>query len=200
MSNTPPEPTNDATPAPAPSEPNQAAKPNGPDGFPEATPQSDMSPDQVIAYWKHKARKHEDAANANADKARRLDELENANASEIEKATKRAEKAEADAAATAAELAIARAAVKHGLSGDDLDLLGAHGSAEEIDARAEKLAARIKAAADSKPKPDFGGGDRGEDVGSKAGQLTADDMKRMSPEEIVKADSEGRFDGILNPS
>ena len=133
-------------------------------------------------------------------KASKLDELEESQKTELQKATDAVTQAKADATAARAELAIAQAAVKHGLSQDDLELLGSHGTAEEIDARAEKLAGRLKAAADSKPKPDFGGGDRGEDVGSKAGQLTKDDMKRMSPEEIVAASEKGQFDEILKPT
>jgi hypothetical protein len=110
--------------------------------------------------WKSFARKHEDAAKANAEKAKRLDEFEESQKTEQQKFADAAAKA----AETAAELARVKAAVKHGLSEEDLDLLGTHGTPEEIDARAERLAARIKAAGASKPKPDFGGGDRGTDV------------------------------------
>lgn len=150
--------------------------------------------------WKALSRKHEDASKANADKAKRLDEIEEASKSDLQKAADERDNAKADATAARAELAIVQAAVKHGLSQDDLELLGSHGTAEEIDARAEKLAGRLKAAADSKPKPDFGGGDRGSDVDSKAGQLTQADMKRMSPEEIVAASEKGQFDDILKPT
>lgn len=114
--------------------------------------------------WKAFARKHEDAAKANADKAKRFDEFEESQKTEQQKLADDRDKAKAERDATAAELARVKAAVKHGLTEDDLDLLGTHGTAEEIDARAEKLAARIKAADAAKPKPDFGGGDRGTDV------------------------------------
>jgi hypothetical protein len=152
------------------------------------------------AKWKALSRKHEDTAKANADKAKRLDELEESQKSELQKAADAATKAQAEAAEARAQLAIREAALKHGLSADDLELLGSHGTPEEIDARAEKLASRLKAAADSKPKPDFGGGDRGEDVGSKAGQLSREDMKRMSPEQIVEASEKGQFDELLKPT
>lgn len=150
MSTTPPEPT--------PTDPTLTAPP---------TPDADTAPKDWQAEadkWKALSRKHEDSAKSNADKAKRLDELETANATEIEKAQKSAEQARADAAAARAELAIAQAAVKHGLTSDDLELLGNHGTAEEIDARAEKLAARLKAAAPEPKKPDFGAGDRGDDI------------------------------------
>ena len=116
--------------------------------------------------WKAMARKHEDSAKANADKAKRFDEFEESQKSELQKAADIAAKAQEDAATSRAELAVMQAAVKHGLSQDDLDLLGSHGTPDEIDARAEKLAGRLKAADATKPKPDFGGGDRGGDVTS----------------------------------
>lgn len=153
------------------------------------------------AKWKALSRKHEDSAKANADKAKRLDELEAANATEIEKAQKVAEQAKADAAAARAELAIAQAAVKHGLSSDDLELLGSHGTAEEIDARAEKLAARLKAVAPPATASDFGAGDRGDDVKSGADQLTSADVSRLMAqgkhEEVVKARQEGRLNDVM---
>lgn len=147
--------------------------------------------------WKAFARKHEDAAKANADKAKRFDEFEESQKTELQKAADAAAKAKADADATRAELARMQAAVKHGLSEDDLDLLGTHGTPEEIEARAERLAARLKAAEANKPKPDFGGGDRGGDVTAKGSQLGADDVKRMTPQEIVQAKAEGRLDDYL---
>jgi hypothetical protein len=150
--------------------------------------------------WKSFARKHEDAAKANADKAKRFDEFEESQKTELQKAADAAAAAKADADATRAELARMQAAVKHGLSEDDLDLLGTHGTPDEIEARAEKLAARFKSAEANKPKPDFGGGDRGTDVTAKGGQLSRDDIKRMSPEETVKAHEEGRFDDLLKPT
>lgn len=134
---------------------------------PTAAPEPDKAEKDWQAEaekWRTFSRKHEDAAKANADKAKRFDEFEESQKTEQQKLTDDRDKAKADADATKVELARVKAAVKHGLSEDDLDLLGTHGTPEEIDARAEKLAARIKAATDGKPKPDFGGGDRGTDV------------------------------------
>lgn len=146
--------------------------------------------------WKSLARKHEGNAKANADKARQFDELSEAQMSELEKAAKRAEQAEENARTSAGELAAYKAAVQHGLTEDDMGLLGTHGTPEEIAERAERLAARLKAAA---PKTDFGGGDRGEDVGS-GKQLTRDDLNRMTPEEISEARKAGRLDRLLGKS
>ena len=147
--------------------------------------------------WKQFARKHEDAAKANADKAKRFDEFEESQKTEQQKLIDAATGAREEAAAHAAELARVKAAVKHGLSEEDLDLLGTHGTPEEIDERAERLAARIKAAEANKPKPDFGGGDRGGDVGAKASQLTAPQLKSMTAEQIVEAQNAGRLNDLL---
>ena len=148
--------------------------------------------------WKAFARKHEDSAKANADKAKRFDEFEESQKTEQQKLTDAATAAKEEAATTKAELARVKAAVKHGLTEDDLDLLGTHGTAEEIDARAEKLAARIKAADAAKPKPDFGGGDRGADVTSAGGQITSREaLKSMTPEEINQARLDGRLNTLL---
>lgn len=150
--------------------------------------------------WKAFARKHEDTAKANAEKAKRLDEFEESQKSELQKAADAAAAAKADADATRAELARLQAAVKHSLSEEDLELLGTHGTPDEIEARAQKLAARLKGVEANKPKPDFGAGDRGTDVGTKAGQLTQADMARMTPEQIDLAHAEGRFSNLLKSS
>lgn len=72
-------------------------------GFPDDTPLAEMTSEQREAYWKDKARKHERRATERADyddlkaKAARLDELERANESAVDKAVREArEKAEAD--------------------------------------------------------------------------------------------------------
>jgi NADH dehydrogenase/NADH:ubiquinone oxidoreductase subunit G len=120
-----------------------------------------------VAKWRAMSRKHESDSKANADKAKAFDALEEANKSEIQKMQDAATKADAKTASIAAELALTKAAVKHGLTEDDMELLGTHGTPEEIDARAEKLAARIKAAVTGRPLPDTGGGARGGNVSDK---------------------------------
>lgn len=65
-------------------------------GFPAGTPLEQMTPDQQIAYWKHYSRQHEATAKARADydvqaeKARKFDEMQAANATEQEKAVQAA--------------------------------------------------------------------------------------------------------------
>lgn len=74
--------------------------------------------------------------------AARLKEIEDEAKSDLERITEDRDghKARADQAET--ELARLKAALKHGLTEDDLDLLGA-GTPDEIEARAERLAKRI---------------------------------------------------------
>ena len=109
---TPPVPT----PPPAPPVPPQgtpATGPqDGPDGFPEGTSLNEMSPVQQAAYWRHKARKHEDASKANAaelaalkPKAEQYDALAAASQTDAERAVADAEKRGRDAAKAETEAA-----------------------------------------------------------------------------------------------
>jgi hypothetical protein len=98
--------------------------------------------DDDAAKWKALARKHEQQAKANAEAARRLKEIEDAQKSETEKLTEALDAARSDATTTKTELARLKAAVKHGLSEDDLDLLGT-GTPEEIEERAKRLSDRL---------------------------------------------------------
>jgi len=152
------------------------------------------------AKWKAMSRKHEDNAKSFADKAKRFDAFEESQKTETQRLADAKAAVEAEAATAKAELALLQAAVKHNLSADDLELLGNHGTPEEIDARAAKLAARLKTAADNKVKPDFGGGARGEDVAG-AKQLSADDVKKLYASKdydaIEKAREEGRLSTLL---
>jgi hypothetical protein len=138
--------------------------------------------------WKTFARKHEDAAKANADKAKRFDEFEESQKSETQKAVDRAAAAESrlaeiEARAERAEVAAATGVPAELLSGS---------TKEELTASAEALIAFRG----EKPKPDFGAGDRGADVG--AGKaLTKADLADMSPAEINQARRDGRLDNLL---
>lgn len=77
-------------------------------------------------------------------------QFEDANKTDLERATgeRDSEKARADTAE--AEAARMRSALKHGLSIDDLDLLG-NGTADEIEARAARLAERLGGATPPPP-------------------------------------------------
>lgn len=167
------------------------------DGAPAGGSGDDVAAE--LKKWKDLARKHEDRAKENFDKAKKYDALEESQKSEIQKATDKATAAEERAAQAEAEAARLRAAVKHGLSDEDLDLLGTHGTAEEIEARAELLAARLKTVAPAKPSapPATGQGNVGGGVNDGKGQLTRDQLKGMTPEQINDARKEGRLNDLL---
>lgn len=82
----------------------------------------------------------------------KVQQFEDANRSDLERATgaRDSEKARADNAE--AEAARLRSALKHGLSVDDLDLLG-NGTADEIEARAARLAERLGSSTTPPPAP-----------------------------------------------
>lgn len=147
-----------------------------------------------VEKWKALSRKNEDRAKANAEKAKKLDEIEEANKTEIEKATSRAEEAEKEITAAKKELALERAARKHNLSDEDVALLALI-PADQIEAQAEALAKR------SAPAGASGGssaaGQVGDQIPPKGEQITSrDQLKSMSAKEILQAEKEGRLDHL----
>lgn len=115
-----------------------------------------------VEKWKALARKNEARAKENSDKAKRLDDLEEAQKSELEKLTARAEAAEAKIAerekADAARSLAEEVAKEKGVSASVL-----RGSTkEELEAHADSILALLP----EKPKAatDGTGGDRGDDI------------------------------------
>lgn len=115
-----------------------------------------------VEKWKALARKNEARAKENSDKAKRLDDLEEAQKSELEKLTARAEAAEAKIAerekADAARALAEEVAKEKGVSASVL-----RGSTkEELEAHADSILALLP----EKPKAatDGTGGDRGDDI------------------------------------
>lgn len=112
-------------------------------------------------------------------------------ASELEQVRVKAQ--EAADAKTDIEKALWRseAARQHGLNAEQFEFLSELTTAEAIEQRALKLAAMNTDAA--RPVDPAQG-----QTTNKSGpsQLTAEDLKRMSPDEIVKAEEEGRFDEL----
>ena len=95
-----------------------------------------------------------------ADVRAKLKQFEDSQKSEAERLADEQAAAIARATAAEAEAARLRSAVKHGLSDEDLDLLG-DGTPEEIEARAERLAKRLDAQrGPRKPTPDPSQGNR----------------------------------------
>lgn len=89
-----------------------------------------------------KARK--EAEKARTDLEARLREFEDRDKTELQKAAEAQAEADKKAADAMSELARMRVAIRHGITEDDMDLLGS-GSDEEIERRAQRLAA-LKAA------------------------------------------------------
>lgn len=107
------------------------------------------TPAEEAAFWKTQSRKHEDRAKSNAEAAQKLRKFEDAQKSELQLATERAERAEAAAADSAAERHRLLAAATHGLTPELVDFLGS-GNESEIFGRAEVLNAQIDAAVNAR--------------------------------------------------
>lgn len=141
--------------------------------------------------WKELSRKNESRMKENAEKARLYDEAQEQGKSELQKAQEAAAKAEARAAAMEAEALRAKVAAATGV---DADLLSGS-SEEELRASAERLLA-WRGAQVPKGAPATDAGVRGDEIRA-ARQLTREDLKKMSPAEIVKARQDGQLNNIM---
>lgn len=122
--------------------------PAEPQGTPAPEPQTDATD------WKAEARKWEARSKENAGAAQKLAELEEASKSELQKAIDRAAAAESALSASQAESLRLSIAARHGISGDNLDLLSGADEAE-LEAKATKLSALIaEQKSDPFPKAD----------------------------------------------
>lgn len=141
--------------------------------------------------WKELSRKNESRMKENAEKARLYDEAQEQGKSELQKAQEAAAKAEARAAAMEAEAMRAKVAASTGV---DADLLSGS-SEDELRASAERLLA-WRGAQVPKGAPAADAGVRGDEIRA-ARQLTRDDLKKMSPAEIIKARQDGQLNNIM---
>lgn len=141
--------------------------------------------------WKELSRKNEARMKENAEKARLYDEAQEQGKSELQKAQEAAAKAEARAAAMEAEAMRAKVAAATGV---DADLLSGS-SEEELRASAERLLA-WRGVQVPKGAPAADAGVRGDEIRA-ARQLTRDDLKKMSPAEIIKARQDGQLNNIM---
>ncbi|WP_336642059.1 hypothetical protein [Microbacterium sp. USHLN272] len=127
--------------------------------------------------WKALSRKNEERANSNADKAKRFDELEDANRTELEREKARADaaekiiadqKAKDDAASLRDEIAKAK-----GFEERKVPASALRGSTrEELEAHADEILALLP---EPKPAPSADGqGNNGNDIGD--GEMSADDI------------------------
>lgn len=139
------------------------------------------------AKWKRLSRENEARAKSNAEKAKKFDEVEAANRTELEKVQARAEELEAKVR----EATRAAVAASHGVPAE----LVTGVTEEEMTASAETLkqwrgehAVPVGSGVDA-------AGKRGEPLNTD--QLTRKDMEGMSPAEIDKARKAGRFDHLM---
>jgi hypothetical protein len=164
----------------------------------------DGSPDYEAeaAKWKALSRKHEGQAKANADAAKKLADMEDADKSEVQKLTDKATESDKAAAAAQQELARLRVAMRKGLTEAQAKrLIGA--TEEELEADADELLASFPKGADDKdtaagptrPKEKLKSGATGADKDNLP-QLTRDDLKAMKPEQIEAARVAHQLDQI----
>lgn len=145
--------------------------------------------------WKALARKNEQRAKENADKAKRLDDLEESQKTELQKLQDQL--AAAQSAAATAEAARLRASIaaKHGVPEALLT-----GSTEEALEEAATALLAFKGTQPSAPSPD-GQGKQGDPLNSGVKQITSlDELEKLTPEQVNQARREGRLDTLLRKS
>ena len=111
-------------------------------------PSQQRTPEQEIAHWKEMSRKNEARARANAEKAQKFDQLEEANKTELQKAQERAERAERAAAEAQADRLRLTAISAYELD-PSLSQFISGSTEEEINASAESLARIINERAEA---------------------------------------------------
>ncbi|MGH8876782.1 MAG: hypothetical protein ACRD0P_05470 [Stackebrandtia sp.] len=139
-------------------------KPESDKGFPEKTPVTEMTPEQQVAYWKDKARKHESRASAQSDyealkqKANEFDKLTEAQKSDLERLQSDADKYKSEAEKLQSQVLKRDVADAKGLpKGWASRLVG--DTQAELEADADNLLADLKPA--TKPDPDQGARGKG---------------------------------------
>jgi hypothetical protein len=106
---------------------------------------------EYVAKLRKEAAKYRTEAKANADAARKLAELEDANKSEQQKLADRLADAEQEAQQARVEALRFKIASKHGVSDEDADLFLTGTDEETLTKQAERLALRNEEA--GKPRP-----------------------------------------------
>lgn len=153
-----------------------------------------------VEKWKALSRKNEDRARNNAAAAKELEELRKANMTEQEKLvedTRRAVRTEFSAKLVEAEL-------KSQLGGKniDADALLTFNKAEFVDSNGDVDSDAITAWVETHTKtpeiiPDLGQGVRSKTLTGKSQIRSRDDLRNMSPAEILAARKDGRLDSLM---
>ena len=159
------------------------------DGAAEKAQETDWAAE--ARKWKELSRKNEARMKENAEKARLYDEAQEKGKSELQKAQEAAAKAEARAAALESKVLRAQVATAKGV---DADLLSGS-TQEELEASADRLLA-WRGAQTPKGAPSSDAGVRGEEIRSSK-QLTREDLKTMSAEQINQARRAGQLNRMM---
>jgi hypothetical protein len=140
----------EAKPAPEP-KPDETpkGKPEGFDSLPPETQQEIKNLRSESAKWRIEAQQRQE----------KLEEYEEANRSELEKAQAKATKLEQKAQEAEARLLKYEVAAEKQIPADAMDLLVGK-TREELEAKADKLLALVKSRSDTDKPPDFDGGAR----------------------------------------
>lgn len=101
-------------------------------------------PSETVDFWKQKAREQEKRAKENAEAAKRLAEIEDAQKSEAQKAADALAKAEQRAAEAEAKALSLQIATEHKLGAEDASLLAALPDEDSMRALAKRLAGQVE--------------------------------------------------------
>lgn len=141
--------------------------------------------------WKALSRQNEARAKENAEKARLFDEHEEQGKTELQKALDKAAQAEARAQALEVQATRAQVAAAKGV---DVDLLSGS-TLEELEASADRLL-EWRGAQIPKGAPASDAGHKGDEIRSSK-QLTREDLKTMSAEQINAARRSGQLNRMM---
>lgn len=153
------------------------------------------SPEDLAAdrdKWKHFAREHEKTAKANAEAARKLQEIEDAAKSQAEKDAEARKAADERAERAESELLRMRVATAKGLPAELAARLQG-GTEAEMQEDADQLLKALGTAG----KASQGSADGGPQGTPQPGQLSRADLQKMTPEQIVEAKAKGQLSHLL---
>lgn len=135
--------------------PSEAETPAPPQEGNDPAPESEAFDAEYVAKLRKEAAKYRTEAKANAEAARKLAEIEEANKTEAEKQAERVATLEREAAQARAEALRFKIASKYGVTDEDADLFLTGTDEETLTRQAERLAARAEDAAKPRtPRPD----------------------------------------------
>lgn len=169
---------------------NTDATPDAPEVEPQGEPTTGTD-------WKAQARKWEARAKeAQADKALadKWREYEQTQKSETEKLAEQLASLQATASDATAKLLRYEVATAKNVPSTALELLTGN-TREELEAAADKLLSLI--ADQTKPKTPRPDENQGKPAGAAIGQLSKEDLKTMTPAQIMEAKAAGRLNDVL---